>query len=75
MKTLIELAKELEFNSEEEYLEYIVNSYINWNKSQFRNLVLELRNINKLSSLIDYINGNIENETKNELVSKIANIY
>lgn len=38
-KTILELAKELEFETEQEYFDYVIESKINWNSGQFAGLL------------------------------------
>lgn len=42
-KKLLTLAKELEFNHEYEYFDYCIDSYINGNRSQCRDLFAAMR--------------------------------
>jgi len=42
-KNILDLAKDLDFETEDEYFNYIIESKINWNKSQFRRLLADIQ--------------------------------
>lgn len=50
-KKLITLAKELDFNTEQAYFDYLIDSHINGNFSQCRNLFSEMRQSDQKSFL------------------------
>lgn len=56
MKTIIELAKELEFNSEVEYFDYLVDCYICGNFTSCENLFNEFEKEDK-KVFLNYLNG------------------
>lgn len=74
-KTLLELAQELEFDTEEEYFEYIVLSLINGNRFQMVKLYKAMDERNRhyfINHYLDRSNG-IDTLTINEIKNYIIN--
>ena len=57
MSLALKLAKELDFKTEEEYFEYCVNSYINGNHSQCKEMFQKLKKDGQ-KELLNYISRN-----------------
>ena len=55
-KKLITLAKELDFSTESEYFDYLIDSHINGNFSQCRKLFAEMRKEDQ-KKLVRYCDG------------------
>lgn len=55
-KNLLTLAKELEFNSEIEYFDYLIECHTNGNFEQCKKLFLEMRH-NDQKGFLNYLNG------------------
>jgi hypothetical protein len=47
MKNIKTLAKELDFNTQDQYFEYLIESHINGNFSQCKRLFLEMKRVNR----------------------------
>lgn len=62
-KKLITLAKECDFKTENEYLDYLIDSHINGNFSQCRSLFAEMKKDDQKKFIV-YMN---ENETPKEI--------
>jgi len=63
MKTLLSLAKKLDFTSESEYFEYIIQSYYNGQLTQARELFIKMAKQDKktfLNDIPEYLPGDIE---------------
>ena len=56
MKKLITLAKELDFNNEVEYFDYCIDSHINGNFTQCKDLFKAMKKEDK-KAFISYLNG------------------
>lgn len=59
-KKLITLAKELEFTTENEYFDYLINSHTNGNFDQCRELFKEMKRTDQKEFVL-YINSNWAN--------------
>ena len=68
-KKLINLAKELDFETEIEYFDYIINSYINGQKTQTRALYKAMKEVDKLEFLVYVKELCLNEEIFNELIS------
>ena len=51
-----DLAKEYDFNTKEEYFNYIVDSLINGQRQQVKNLFVKMNNDSMLEFLNDFLN-------------------
>lgn len=54
-KALKTLAQELDFNTEDGYKDYIIQSYINGNLTQVKQLFKEMRDKDRKDFLINYL--------------------
>lgn len=59
MKYAEDLAKEYDFQSETEYFDYIINSLVNGNRQQVRNLFNQMKKSDKETFLINHLDVNI----------------
>ena len=55
VKTVLELAKEYDFNTKEEYFDYIILSVLNGQRQQCIKLFNQMQNPDKLEFLTEYI--------------------
>ena len=69
MKKLITLAKDLDFNSEIEYFEYLESSWINGNFNQCKELFFKMRKFDR-KVFISWLNSN-----KDFIDAKMFNFY
>lgn len=66
------IIKSLDFQTIEDYFNYIINSEINGNRSQVRNLINDLSNVQKAKCL-NYIGDNF-NSVENSDVDIVKNL-
>jgi len=73
-KYAIDLAKEYEFNTADEYYQYIIDSVINGQRQQARDLFNELKPEDQQTFLIDYCRDSegIERSTKNICIAELC---
>lgn len=69
-KKLLTLAKDHEFSTEEEYFNYIIDSYINGQRQQVRELFNDMRKEDKEDFLFNYLNSG--GKETNEAIKKIC---
>lgn len=70
---LIILAKKLDFSTEYEYFDYCIDSYINGNFSQCKNLFKAMTKKDK-NNLLIYISNDIEHKDKTEIFMFYVNL-
>lgn len=59
-KKLITLAKELDFQTEDQYFDYCISSHINGNRDQCRKLFNDMSREDQKNLLRDYLNADTE---------------
>jgi len=70
-KKLINLAKELDFETEIEYFDYIINSYINGQKTQTRALYKAMKEVDKLEFLVYLKEYSLNDEIFNSVITTL----
>lgn len=75
MKYAEDLAKEYDFNSAEEYYQYIIDSVSNGQRQQAKDLFGRMENYDKERFLVDYCDtqGLIGRSTKNIMIGTLLN--
>ena len=63
-KTILELAKELDFNSEIDYFNYIIESFVNGNKQQCIKLFNKLDRNNKVYFMTQFLDEESETDKR-----------
>ena len=74
-KTAETLAKEYDFNTKEDYFNYIVDSLINGQRQQMRNLFNQMNPYDQKEFLVDYLDhdNGYQTSCKNMLISELLN--
>lgn len=66
MKSIIKLAKELDFKTEIEYFDYLIESHVNGNFTQCKNLFKEIGKEDK-KVFLNYLNGQAQHNGQLEV--------
>lgn len=70
MKTIQELYESLDFQSEYEYFNYFIETHVNWQFSQLKEMLRDIKSTDSLENLINHIKDSGEYFDVIEWISK-----